>query len=99
MALSLNEQNGNRRKAYPYAGYDYPILDGLAKDDKLKNKMRFDTMSICFLQITYSYIAGVCKLFLCSSKPIHALLASKRRLIDLQKVPFWRLTNALLKSN
>ena len=99
MALSLNEQNGNRRKAYPYAGYDYPILDGLAKDDKLKDKMRFDTMSVCFLQITYSYIAGVCKLFLCSSKPIHALLASKRRLIDLQKVPFWRLTNALLKSN
>ena len=76
MALSLNEQNGNRRKAYPYAGYDYPILDGLAKDDKLKDKMRFDTMSVCFLQITYSYIAGVCKLFLCASKPIHALLAS-----------------------
>ena len=61
--------------------------------------MRFDTMSICFLQITYSYIAGVCKLFLCDSKPIHALLASKRRLIDLQKMPFWGLTNALLKSN
>ena len=48
MALSLNKQNGNRRKAYPHAGYDYPILDGLAKDDKLKDKMRFDTMSICF---------------------------------------------------
>ena len=29
-----------------------------------------------------------CKLFSCSSKPIHALLASKRRQIDLQKVPF-----------
>ena len=99
MAMSLNEQNGNRRKAYPHAGYDYPILDGLAKDDKLKNKMRFDTMSICFLPITYSYIAGVCKLFSCTSKPIHALLASKRRLIDLQKMPFWSLTNALLKSN
>ena len=99
MAMSLNEQNGNRRKAYPHAGYDYPILDGLAKDDKLKNKMRFDTMSICFLPITYSYVAGVCKLFSCTSKPIHALLASKRRLIDLQKMPFWSLTNALLKSN
>ena len=48
--------------------------------------MRFDTMSVCFLQITYSYIAGVCKLFLCSLKPIHALLASKRRLIDLQLI-------------
>ena len=49
MAMLLNEQNGNRRKAYPHAGYDYPILDGLAKDDKLKDKMRFDTMPICFL--------------------------------------------------
>ena len=96
MAMLLNEQNGNRRKAYPHAGYDYPILDGLAKDDKLKNKMRFDTMSICFLQITYSYIAGVCKLFLCSSKPIHALLASKRRPFGFLKVPFKTLTNALL---
>ena len=55
-------------------------------------------MSICFLQITYSYIAGVCKLFSFTSKPIHALLASKKRLIDLQKMPFWSLTNALLKS-
>ena len=48
MALPLNEQNGNRRKTYLYAGYYYAILDGLAKDDKLKDKMRFDTMSICF---------------------------------------------------
>ena len=40
-----------------------------------------------------------CKLFLCSSKAIHALLASKRRPIGLQKVPFKPLTNALLKSN
>ena len=39
-----------------------------------------------------------CKLFLCSSKAIHALLASKRRPIGLQKVPFKTLTNALLKS-
>ena len=39
-----------------------------------------------------------CKLFLCSSKAIHALLASKRRPIGLQKVPFKPLTNALLKS-
>ena len=99
MAMSLNEQNGKRRKTYPHVGYDYPILDGLATGDKLKNKMRFDTMSICFLLITYSYIAGICKLFLCSLKPIHALLASKRRLINLQKMPFWSLTNALLKSN
>ena len=44
-------------------------------------------------------LGNACKLFSCGSKPIHALLASKRRLIDLQKVPFKTLTNALLKSN
>ena len=44
-------------------------------------------------------LAEICKLYLYSSIPIHALLASKRRLIDLQKVPFKTLTNALLKSN
>ena len=55
-------------------------------------------MSICLLQITYSHITGVCKQFLCDSKPIYALLASKRRLIDLQKMPFRALINALLKS-
>ena len=42
---------------------------------------------------------NTCKLFSRSSKSIHALLASKRRLIDLQEVPFKTLTNALLKSN
>ena len=56
-------------------------------------------MSIRLLQTIHSHITGVCKLFSCNSKPIHALLASKRRLIDLQKVPFKTLTNALLKSN
>ena len=40
----------------------------------------------------------ICKLFLYGSKPIYALLASKRRLIDLQKMPFRALINALLKS-
>ena len=56
-------------------------------------------MSIRLLQISYSNFTDVCKLFSCDSKPIHALLASKRRLIDLLKVPFKTLTNALLKSN
>ena len=44
-------------------------------------------------------LVDICKLFSFSSKPIHALLASKRRLIGLQKMPFKTLTNALLKSN
>ena len=56
-------------------------------------------MSIRLLQTIHSHITGVCKLFSYDSKPIHALLASKRRLIDLQKVPFKTLTNALSKSN
>ena len=41
----------------------------------------------------------VCKIFLCNPKPIYALLASKRRPLGLQKMPFKALTNALLKSN
>jgi len=56
-------------------------------------------MSIRLLQTIHSHIIRICKLFSCNSKPIHALLASKRRLIDLLKVPFKTLTNALLKSN
>ena len=61
--------------------------------------MYLDAMSIFLLQITYSHVIYFCKLFSCSSKLIHTLSASKRRPIDLQKVPFKTLTNALLKSN
>ena len=61
--------------------------------------MQFETMSFSLLQATYYHINAACKLFSCSPKPIHALLASKRRLIGLQKTPFKTLTNALLKSN
>ena len=56
-------------------------------------------ISICLLQTIYSHTIDFCKLFSLNSKPTHALLASKRRLIDLQKTPFKTLTNALLKSN
>ena len=56
-------------------------------------------MSIRLLQTIHSHITGICKLFSCDSKPIHAFLAPKRRLIDLLKVLFKTLTNALLKSN
>ena len=61
--------------------------------------MQFETMSFCLLQATHYNINVICKLFSHNSKPTHALLASKRRLIDLQKTPFKTLTNALLKSN
>ena len=52
-----------------------------------------------FYKQLVSSLAEVCKLFSYGSNPIHALLASKRRPIGLQKVPFKTLTNALLKSN
>ena len=61
--------------------------------------MLINMMSIHLLQTIHSHIIRICKLFSYDSKPIHALLAFKRRLIDLQKVPFKPLTNALLKSN
>ena len=48
---------------------------------------------------TFPYQLKFVNYFLCTSKPTHALLASKRRPIGLQKVPFKTLTNALLKSN
>ena len=46
--------------------------------------MQIDTMSICLLYVTCFHIIDVCKLFLCGSISIHALLASKIRLIALQ---------------
>ena len=61
--------------------------------------MLIDTILSAFYKQLIPLLLDICKLFLCTSKPIHALLASKRRLIGLQKVPFKRLTNALLKSN
>ena len=84
---------------YSLAWYDYTKANSLTKGDKLKEKMQIETLSIRILQTIHSHITDVCKLFSCNSKPIHALLASKRRLIDLQKVPFKTLTNALSKSN
>ena len=61
--------------------------------------MLIDTILSAFYKQLIPLLLDICKLFSYTSKPIHALLASKRRLIDLQKVPFKRLTNALLKSN
>ena len=45
------------------------------------------------------FTTAFCKLFSYTSLPIHALLASQRRPIGLQKVPFKALINALLKSD
>ena len=84
---------------YSLAWYDYTKANSLTKGDKLKDKMQIETLSIRILQTIHSHTTDICKLFSCDSKPIHALLASKRRLIELQKVPFKTLTNALLKPN
>ena len=58
----------------------------------------YHNLSVFYKQLI-PLLIDICKLFSCSSNPTHALLASKRCLIDLQKVPFKSLTNALLKSN
>ena len=62
------------------------------------NVIRCDVYFVFYKQLIL-LLVEICKLFLCSSKLIHALLTSKRRLIGLQKMPFKTLTNALLKSN
>ena len=69
---------------YPLTWYDYTKLDSLTKENKLKDKMQIETLSIRILQTIHSHITDICKLFSYDSKLIHALLASKRRLIDLQ---------------
>ena len=62
-------------------------------------KMKIDAISIRFYKQVISLLISACKLFSLRSKTTHALLASKRCLIGLQKVPFTTLSNALLKSN
>ena len=56
-------------------------------------------MSISLLQTTYAHAIGFCKQFSYNSILIHAIWASKRRQINLQKMPFKTLTNALLESD
>ena len=67
--------------------------DGLTKEDKAQNKNaetanENDVYPLPCLSVFYEQLIpvsiGVCKLFSCNSKPIHGLLASKRRPIDLQ---------------
>ena len=69
------------------------------KGNKLHDKRnKVQCLSVFYKQLI-PLLLEVCKLFSCSSKPIHALWASKRRPFGLQKVPFKTLINALLKSN
>ncbi|QUB56151.1 hypothetical protein J5A71_02120 [Prevotella melaninogenica] len=44
--------------------------------EKLQDNMQLDIIAIRNLQIAYPHFIAACKLFLCDSKPIHALLAS-----------------------
>ena len=55
--------------------------------DKMQ-KMKIDAISIRFYKQVIPLLISVCKLFSLRYKTIHALLASKRCLIGLQKVPF-----------
>ena len=67
---------------------DYPKLDSLTKRDKIQNKMRIDMISILFYKQHTSTPPILINNFQTTQNKRHALLASKRRLIDLQKVPF-----------
>ena len=51
------------------------------------NVIRYDIYLFLYKQLIPSLVE-TCKLFSHNSKPTHALLASKRCLIGLQKVPF-----------
>ena len=88
IASSVKWTDWNIMKTYILVWYDYPKLDGLTMGDKQQDKMWTGRVFIHILQTVYSNITIICKLFSHDSKPRHALLASKRRLIDLQKVPF-----------
>jgi hypothetical protein len=61
---------------YSFAWYDYTKVDSLTKENKLKDKMQIESLSIRLLQTIHSHITDVCKLFSHGSNPIHALLAS-----------------------
>lgn len=55
--------------------YGNPQLNSYTKGNKLKVKCK-NTIPIRIPPTTYFQIIGICKLFLCISKPIHALLDS-----------------------
>ena len=77
-----------------------PKLDGFTREIiYMINVIRCDVYLSIFYKQLIPLLAEVCKLLSCGSKPTYALLASKRRPIDLQKMLFKTLTNALLKSN
>ena len=61
---------------YSFAWYDYTKVDSLTKENKLKDKMQIESLSIRLLQTIHSHITDICKLFSHGSNPIHALLAS-----------------------
>jgi len=48
---------------YSLVWYDYTKADSLTKENKLKDKMQIETLSIRLLQTIHSHITAVCKLF------------------------------------
>jgi hypothetical protein len=76
--------------------YDYPKLGGLTKRKNYKIKTAKINKNYAYPLAYFSFFhkqlipisIDICKLFSCTSKPTHALLASKRGLIGLQKMLF-----------
>ena len=96
---SVNSIDSQQNEINPHKRNDYPQLNGFIKGNKLHDKCnQVRCLPVFYKQIIPS-LTEYCKLFSLTSKPIHALLAPKRRPIDFQKVPFKTLTNALFKSN
>ena len=96
---SVNSIDSQQNEINPHKRNDYPLLNSFTKVNKLHDKCNQVRCVSLFYKQLIPLLVELCKLFSHNPKPIHALLASKRRLIDLQKVPFKTLTNALLKSN
>ena len=93
---------------YAILMYDHVMSDGHSKriNNKLKKtgSMQFPNLFIIIfsfqkIKILLCYNPWICKIFSHALKPTYGLLASKRRPIDFEKVPFKTLTNALLASN
>ncbi len=66
-------------------GVEVQNIDNLDQKDIISVNVIYDS---CFNKQLVPLLNTICKLFSDNSNLIYALLTSKRRLIDLQKVPF-----------
>ena len=84
-------------KEYILAWYDNPVSNGLIAGirHRIKSAKKANSYDVYLLPCLSAYykqlvplFTDICKQFSCISKLIHALLASKRCPIGLQKMPF-----------